>query len=151
MSQPVHTITPDKPLSEAAHLLLSAHISGLPVVDKNDHLVGIVTEADFLTAIGVPCHSPAHNVWQTLESMFSQPLQLREPSENVAALMVVDVVTVRPEQTLHDAVKAMKAHLVKRLVVVDQHRSPVGMLTRSDLVRVFFERIGGPKPLHPGN
>jgi sulfide:quinone oxidoreductase len=150
MSQPVHTITPDQPLSEAAGRLLSARISGLPVVNKSNRLVGIVTEADFLCAIGVPCHLPTHNVWQTLENMFSQPLQLREPGENVAALMVIDVVTVQPDQTLHDAVEAMKKHRVKRLVVVDRHRVPVGMITRSDLVRIFFERMRDTKTAHPG-
>ena len=35
----------------------------------------------------------------------------------------------------------MRAHRVKRLVVVDPQQTPVGMITRSDLVRIFFERI----------
>jgi CBS-domain-containing membrane protein len=148
MSRPVRTIMADAPLSEAAHLLLTGHISGLPVVDRENHLTGIITEADFLCAIGLPCHQPTHNLWQTLEGMFSQPLQLREPSENVGALMVVDVITVQPRQTLHDAVAAMKTHRVKRLVVVDDQRTPVGMITRSDLVRVFFERVRGKEPAH---
>lgn len=146
MSRPVQTITADAPLSEAAHLLLTGRISGLPVVDRDDHLIGIITEADFLCAVGVPCHPPTHNLWQTLEGMFSQPLQLREPSENVGALMVVDVITVRPQQTLHEAVEAMKTHRVKRLVVIDNQRTPIGMITRSDLVRVFFERVRGKGP-----
>lgn len=141
MSQPVHTIQPEASLGEAAKVLLSARISGLPVVSPSNRLIGIITEADFLSAIGVPCHLPTHNFWQALSGMFSQPLQLHEPNENVGALMVSKVVTVRPEQTLHEAVEAMKSHRVKRLVVVDGQQSPVGMLTRSDLVRVFFEHI----------
>jgi CBS domain-containing membrane protein len=141
MSHPVHTIQADASLGEAASVLLSQRISGLPVVNKNKHLIGLITEADFLCAIGVPCHLPTHNLWQTLSGMFSQPVQLHEPNENVGALMVTEVVTVRSEQTLHDAVEAMKSHRVKRLVVVDAQRTPVGMLTRSDLVRVFFERV----------
>ena len=141
MSQPVHTIHADASLGEAASVLLSQRISGLPVVNKNNHVIGIITEADFLCAIGVPCHLPTHNLWQTLSGMFSQPVQLHEPNENVGALMVTEVVTVLPEQTLHEAVEAMKSHRVKRLVVVDGKQKPVGVLTRSDLVRVFFERI----------
>ena len=141
MSQPVQTIMPDATLGEAAHLMLTLQISGLPVVDPLKRLVGIITEADLLNAVGVPCHHPAHNLWQTLEGMFSGPIQLREPSETVGALMVNEVVTVRPEQSLHDALDAMKAHRVKRLVVIDAERHPVGIITRSNLVRVFFERI----------
>ena len=141
MSRPVHTIHADASLGEAAEVLLSERISGLPVVNTSDQLIGIITEADFLSAIGVPCHPPTHNFWQALSGMFSQPLQLHEPNENVGALMVSEVVTVHPEQTLHDAVESMKSHRVKRLVVIDGQQSPIGMLTRSDLVRVFFERI----------
>jgi CBS-domain-containing membrane protein len=141
MSQPLHTIQAHVSLGEAAQVLLSERISGLPVVDTAGHLIGIITEADFLSAIGVPCHPPTHNFWQTLSGMFSQPLHLHEPNENVGALMVSEVVTAQPEQTLHEAVAAMKSHRVKRLVVVDEQHAPVGMLTRSDLVRVFFERI----------
>ena len=141
MSRPVRTIHADASLGEAAAVLLSKRISGLPVVDAGNKVIGIITEADFLTAIGVPCHLPTHNFWQTLSGMFSQPLHLHEPNENVGALMVSEVVTVKPNQTLHDAVEAMKTHRVKRLVVVDEKRSPIGMLTRSDLVRLFFQRI----------
>lgn len=141
MSRPVHTVHADTSLGEAASILLSKRISGLPVIDTRGRLAGIITEADFLSAIGVPCHLPTHNFWQTLSGMFSQPLHLHQPNENVGALMVHDVVTVRPEHTLHESVEVMKQHRVKRLVVVDEHRSPVGMVTRSDLVRVFFQRI----------
>lgn len=141
MSQPVQTIRADASLGEAAKLLLSERISGLPVVNPGNALIGIITEADFLCAIGVPCHPPTHNFWQGLSGMFSQPLQLHEPNENVGALMITEVVTIHPGQTLHEAVEAMKSHRVKRLVVVDAHHQPIGMLTRSDLVRVFFERI----------
>ena len=140
---PALAATPgDRPtLGEAAAVLLSKRISGLPVVDAGKRLVGIITEADFLRAIGVPCHPPTHNFWQGLSGMFSQPLPLHQPNENVGALMVREVITMQPEQTLHDAVEAMKQYRVKRLVVVDGKHSPVGMLTRSDMVRVFFERI----------
>lgn len=141
MTQPVKTVSPDTPLSEAAAMLLSDRISGLPVIDRLNRLVGIVTEADFLDAIGIPCHRPTHTLWQTLEGMFSHPIELRQPGETVSALMVTEVVTVRPEQNIDDVLNAMRSHRVKRLVVVDEQRMPLGMITRSDLVRVFFERI----------
>ena len=141
MSRPVHTIHADSSLGAAARVMLSERISGLPVVNSANRLIGLITEADFLSAIGVPCHLPSQTFWQNLSGMFSQPLHLHEPSENVGALMVTEVITVRPSQTLHEAVELMKSHRVKRLVAIDEHQSPVGMLTRSDLVRVFFQRF----------
>ncbi|MDZ7753502.1 MAG: CBS domain-containing protein [Gammaproteobacteria bacterium] len=146
MHHPVHTVGPETTLAAAAHILVEQRISGLPVVDHEDRLAGIITEADFLRAVGVPSHHPTHNLWQTLENLFIHHDEVREPEGAVAELMVSDVVTVAPDDTLHDVVDAMKRHRIKRVVVVDAGRRVVGMITRSDLVRVFFDRMRGQSP-----
>jgi CBS domain-containing membrane protein len=143
MSQPVRTVHPRTPLAEAAHLMVTERISGLPVVDDAGQLVGIITEADFLRALGVPAHQPHHNLWQTLESLFSHLVhhgELEAPDAPVTEHMVKHVVCVRPDQDLHDVIEAMKQNSVKRVVVCDNERRVLGMITRSDLVRVFFDR-----------
>lgn len=142
MSQPVRTVRPQTSLSDAAHLMVSEGISGLPVVDDNQHLVGIITESDFLRALGVPAHQPHHSLWQTLESLFSHLSrhgELEAPDDPVAEHMVHEVVSIGPGQDLHDVIQAMKQHRVKRVVVCDSERRVLGMVTRSDLVRVFFD------------
>lgn len=144
MTAPVKTIQADRSLAEAAHLLVEHRISGLPVVDEQQRLIGLVTEADFLRAMGLPSHQPHHSVWQTLESMFQHQDRVREPKGVVADLMVQDVVTVRPEQTLHEVLEVMKRHHIKRVVVCDDDRHVLGIVTRSDLVRVFFDRLRKP-------
>lgn len=141
MMQPVTTVQADCSLSEAAHLLVTLKISGLPVVDKDNRLVGIITEADFLHALGMPSRHPDHSLWQTLESMFNHHLEVRELEGRVADLMVSKVITVSPQQTLHQAVEVMKQHKIRRLVVCDDARHVVGLITRSDLVRVFFDHF----------
>ncbi len=143
MSQPVRTVHPQTPLTVAAHLMVSERISGLPVVDDAGHLVGIITEADFLLALGVPAHQPHHTLWQTLESMFSHLThhgELEAPDTPVTEHMVKNVVCVHPEQDLHDVIEVMKRNSVKRVVVCDRERRVLGMVTRSDLVRIFFDR-----------
>jgi sulfide:quinone oxidoreductase len=144
MSTPVRSIAPDTALAEAAHLLVTLRISSLPVVDAQQQLIGIITEADFLRAIGIPSHQPSHNLWQTLEAMFAHNIETSDPQGNVASLMSKDVITVEPEQNLHQVLALMKKHKVKRLVVA-QDRQVLGMITRSDLVRVFFDRIRSAK------
>lgn len=149
MSQPVSTVHPQTPLSEAAHLMVTQRISGLPVVDDAGQLVGIITEADFLRALGVPAHQPHHNLWQTLESLFSHLAHHGEPEtpdDPVTAHMVKNVVCVHPDQDLHAVIEVMKRNSVKRLVVCDQDRRVVGMVTRSDLVRLFFDRYTEARP-----
>jgi CBS domain-containing membrane protein len=141
MSQPVTTVSPAHSLAEAAHLMVTRRISGLPVVDEQDRLVGVVTEADFLRAVGVPSHHPTHSLWQTLEAMFAHDAVAVEPSGTISELMVTDVVTVGPQQTAHDVLEVMKKNRIKRVIVCDADRHVVGMVTRSDLVRVFFDRF----------
>ncbi|MCS7236628.1 MAG: CBS domain-containing protein, partial [Armatimonadota bacterium] len=48
MTSPVVTVQPDTPVKEVARILLTHHISGVPVVDEQGKLVGILTEADLL-------------------------------------------------------------------------------------------------------
>lgn len=144
MSQPVRTVHPDTPLAEAAHLMVSERISGLPVVDNEGRMVGLITEADFLRALGVPAQQPNHNIWQTLESLFTHlahHTELETPADPVSAHMVRNVLCVRPDQDLHHVLEIMCKHSVKRVVVCDEDHHVLGMVTRSDLVRVFFDRF----------
>lgn len=143
MSQPVRVVQPDTPMAEAAHLMVTERISGLPIVDDAGSIVGIITEADFLRAFGVPAHHPTHNLWQTLESLFSHlahHTEVEGPNDPVAEHMVRDVVCASPDQQLHDVLALMKHHRVKRVLICDSERHVVGMVTRSDLVRIFFDR-----------
>lgn len=143
MSQPVRTVHPQTSVAEAAHLMVSERISGLPVVDDAGHLAGIITEADFLRALGVPDQQPHHSLWQTLESLFSHLShhgELEAPDDPVSEHMVSNVVCVGPGQDLHDVIEVMKRHAVKRVVVCDNERRVIGIVTRSDLVRIFFDR-----------
>jgi CBS domain-containing membrane protein len=146
MTRPVLTVHPGTLLSEAAHLLVTERISGLPVVDDAECLTGIITEADFLRALGVPSHHPTHSIWKTLETMIghlAHHTELEVPEDPVSEHMVTDVICARPDQDLHGVIELMRRHRVKRVVVCDGERRVLGMVTRSDLVRVFFDRCTG--------
>lgn len=150
MKQSVITVTPDCSLSDAAHILVEQRISGLPVVDHTQVLVGIITEADFLRALGIPSHYPGHSLWQTLENWFSHSAPLHEPEGTVEELMMHKVFTVTPDHSLHQALTIMKQNHIKRLVVTDEQHQVIGMVTRSDLIRLFFDRFQSVKQKHCG-
>lgn len=141
MSRDVVTVNPDTPLKEAARVLLEHRISGLPVVDSEQKLVGIVTEADFLTAIGIPSHHPTHSLWHSLETMFRHEPQLRSGGATVAAIMMKEIITIEEDKTLHEVIETMKQHHIKRLVVTDEQQQVKGIITRSNLVRVLLQQI----------
>jgi CBS domain-containing membrane protein len=141
MTTDVRTVSPEASIRDAAKMLLELRISGLPVVAQEGKLVGIVTEADFLSALGIPCHHPAHSIWQTLESMFSsQPEQSLVPKK-VADIMSAQTVTITDDKTVNDVIEAMKRHHVKRLVVANEQNQVTGIITRSDLVKVLLQKI----------
>lgn len=143
MSHPVHSVTPQTSMSDAAHKLVTERISGLAVVDDDGRLLGIITEADFLRGLGVPSLEPTHNLWQTLETLFhhlAHHAELESPDDPVADHMVRDVVCASPQQHVEDVIALMHEHRVKRVLVCDGERRVVGVVTRSDLVRIFFDR-----------
>jgi CBS domain-containing membrane protein len=141
MTTDVATVHADTSLRDAARILLERRISGLPVTDANNKLVGIVTEADFLCAMGIPCHHPAHNLWQTLESMFRHhPAPVNTPSK-VADIMAKQIITIHDNNTLHEVIDTMKHHHIKRVVVTNEQQQVLGIITRSNLVQVLLQKI----------
>lgn len=141
MTTDVATVTPETSLRDAARILLELRISGLPVIDAKGLLQGVVTEADFLCAMGIPCHHPAHSLWQTLEMMFSHAPREPGDAQQVGDIMSKDVITITADDTLHDAIDLMKHHHVKRLIAVDRQHKVTGIVTRSNLVKVFLHRL----------
>jgi CBS domain-containing membrane protein len=133
------TIEPEASVTRAADLLLEHNISGLPVLDTAGKLQGIITEADLLCALGLPCHHPTQTLWQTLEALFTH-----HPSPGldgpVADIMVRKVITVAETDSLHDVIETMKKGHIKRVAVTDADNHVTGIITRSNLVRVFLEK-----------
>jgi CBS domain-containing protein len=143
MSRRIVTVRPDCTLCDAAHLMIGSRISGLPVVNGDERLIGVVTEADFLRALGIPSHHPAQSVWHTLEAIFAHDVALKEECNPVSEIMVTDVVCAMPEWTVLEVIEVMKRNRVKRVIVCDALKHVCGMITRSDLVRVFIGWMSG--------
>ncbi|MDY6978814.1 MAG: CBS domain-containing protein [Pseudomonadota bacterium] len=141
MTPDIITVTPDTALSDAARILVEKRISGLPVTDEDGKLVGVVTEADFLCAMGIPCHHPTHSVWQTLENLFRHPPRTTDMPSRVGDVMVTRVVSIHENQTLDDVIEQMKKHHIKRLIVTDDQQRVNGIITRSNLVQVLLQQI----------
>jgi len=101
----------ETPAGELARLLDRHRIGGLPVLDHDDKVVGVVARAD---------------------------LTGRRPACAAAELMSTPAVTVHPEQRVAAAARVMERHRVDRLPVVDEEDRLIGIATRRDLLRVFL-------------
>ena len=124
------TVRPDTPVAEAQALMRSKKFHHLPVLDRERRLVGIVTEKDLLYAAPSPATSLSVYEISYLLSKLA-----------VDKVMTKKVVTVREDTPLEDAARIMADYNVGGLPVM---RGPlvVGMITESDLFRVFIELLG---------
>ena len=133
MSSPVITVPPELGLKEVAALLVRHGISAVPVVDDGE-LVGIVSEADLLLKEEHP--DPDAD----LPLLWTK--RRRAEHDKAAAtiardLMTVAVVSITPDATAAEAARRLHTAGVKRLPVVDHRGRLVGILSRSDLLKVF--------------
>ena len=113
----------DAPIEEAIELLGENHITGLPVLDANDHLVGVVSQTDLL----------AIQPW--LSAMVrGKPAGLR-----VGEIMSSPAITVPMSASLVEAARVMREYNVHRVVALDDENDPVGVLSGSDYVALVAE------------
>ena len=122
MSTDPIVVPADAPLTQAAELLERHHIHGLPVVDAFGGVVGVVSQTDMLRA-------------RTTDDLWS-----RWPGLKVRHLMSSPALTISADADVADAANRMELERVHRLVVVGPDgRSPVGVLSTTDLVHGMLE------------
>jgi len=149
MTSNVLSVTPHEPLVVAAKLMLQKKISGLPVIDDDGKLVGIVTEGDFLrrSEIGTSRERPK---WV---EFFIGPGKLadeyvRFSGRKVRDVMTRNVQTAVPETPLSEVVRIMERHHIKRLPVIEQGKM-IGIVTRANLLDAmasFVDEVGPTRP-----
>ena len=147
MTAGIATVRADAPLGEAIALMVDRHVSGLPVLDRDDLLVGILTEGDLLRRVETGTEAPRSPRW--LEILrgpgHGAAEYVRSHSRRVEDLMTRDVATVREDAPLEDVVALMEKKHVKRVPVV-RGDHVVGVVSRSDLVRALGRVLAAPAP-----
>ena len=104
-------------LAEAAGILDTKQITGLPVVDAKGVLVGVLSQTDLVRARA------------------NQHLVSNWPGLAVGQVMTKPALTVSVTATLEEAAKVMDANRVHRLVVTDGAATPIGIISTSDIFR----------------
>ncbi|MBN2295029.1 MAG: CBS domain-containing protein [Pirellulales bacterium] len=112
----VLTISADATVEEAIRHLIDNNISGMPVVDEEGYLAGIISE------------------FQLLETLYSPEVRAMP----VRDVMTKDVITVSVNTMLSDVASLMVAHRIRRLPVVNGGKL-VGIISRRDLLKYALE------------
>jgi CBS domain-containing protein len=130
MTNLVVTGRDDMSLKEAARLMSEGAISGLPVVDDQGVVIGIVSEGDFVQRAGGKRRE------SLLDLLFDHD-KAKLDAKTVGEAMTNKVVTIDQDATHATAARLMEKKGVKRLPVVDADGRLVGIVSRSDILDVF--------------
>jgi len=131
MTADVETAQPDWSLKQAARAMIESGVSGLPVVDEDGRLVGIITEADFIEAEA----GRSMGRRRLFETVFGERKTL-VPS-TVGAAMTREPISVDRNTSISEAARLMTRHNVKRLPVIDPDGRLEGIISRGDVLVAF--------------
>lgn len=132
MRVPAVSVPGDMPFLDVARTLSREHLSAVPVVDAEDHVVGVVSESDLLAkaAVMAASHRPG-----PIGRLREHRLYEKSRGETAATLMTYPAVTVHPGELVTDAAWTAARSRLKRLPVTDHHGRLVGAVSRIDLLR----------------
>jgi CBS domain-containing protein len=136
MTRRVISILPEASISEAVKLMLKNHISGLPVIEEEGKLAGIL-EGDFLRRPEIGTER-RRSRW--LDALFgpgeAADAYVHSHSRKVKDVMTRDPVTVKESTPLHEVVHLMERRNIKRLPVIRSGKV-VGIISRANLIRAL--------------
>ncbi len=137
MTSDVVSVRPDASFKEIVERLVRCDVSGLPVVDDEGHLVGIVTEADVTSKEAYGGHRRrALALLADLLSAREHRWATKAAGWEAADVMTEDVVTCSPDDEVRVVARRMLERGVKRFPVV-RSGELVGMVSRQDILRMF--------------
>ncbi|MEN8215753.1 MAG: CBS domain-containing protein [Pseudomonadota bacterium] len=136
MTRAVKTVSPETSLQEVASLMCLNRFSGLPVVDGDDKLVGVIAEQDVLRYLFPEIKDVMGGMssldFEGMEPEYKKVLELK-----TADLMSHKTLTVRPDTPILKAVSVMARYHFRRIPVADGDKL-VGMVSLGDIHRALF-------------
>ncbi len=143
MVKEVIAVGPETPVREVASLMLEKRISGIPVVDTERRVLGVVSEGDLIRRPELETdHAPRGWLSFFLSSDDRARGFVKSHGRKASEVMSQPAVCVSPDTPLTKVVQLMERHRVKRLPVID-HGALAGLVTRTDLLRAMLAHQGG--------
>jgi CBS domain-containing protein len=121
---------------QVAELLAQHRISGLPVVDGDEKVVGVISESDLMARQARDGRATPRR--RLLLSPASRRMAVKARALTAGQLMSTPPVTVHADDSIAFSARAMAEHRVERLPVLDEEDRLVGIVTRRDVLQVFL-------------
>ena len=136
----VPVVSPRADVEEVLQALLSSPLRRVVVVDDRRTVLGLISDRDILARSSA--HSRPWLVRMLLGGGAARLAGAHGEPLTATALTAPSLITVRPEDSLADAIRLMMQHQVKRLVVVDDAGRLVGLVDRREVLRLLADESG---------
>jgi CBS domain-containing protein len=137
MSTPVVAAGPQITVKNVARMMINHRVSGIPIIEEDCQLIGIITEGDLLRRVetGTERQRSRWSEWFLPNSRLAADY-VKSHARRVADIMTRDVVTVSKFAALGEIADLMEHHRIKRVPVVHDGKL-VGVVSRADLLRTL--------------
>ncbi|MBF0557562.1 MAG: polysulfide reductase NrfD [Nitrospirae bacterium] len=135
MSKRVLSVTPETPVEEVSKLLISKNISGVPVVDKENKVIGVISESDIIFNEMRREPQLAEKVGDLV--MPNMKGDERGPGVHAGDIMTSPAVTADEDTHLKELHRLIMQKKIKRVIVVNEAGHPLGVVSRADILRVL--------------
>ncbi|MFN3396847.1 MAG: CBS domain-containing protein, partial [Thermodesulfovibrionales bacterium] len=134
MTENVLTASPETPIEEIARALIKNRISGMPVVDKENRVLGVVSESDIIYR---EIHREPHLLERLGEIILPEERRKEKAGEKVSDIMTSPAITAFEDARLNELVQIITEKKIKRIVIVDREGRLKGIVSRIDIVRAM--------------
>lgn len=141
MTKDVITVSGEETLQNVAKIFIEKNISGVPVVDEQNHVIGVISEGD-LVYQQKPLAKPIFinlfdGILQIDRKEFVEGLN-KMAAYKVSQLMTKDVITAHEDTPVEEIADLMINKKINRLPIVDDEGHLQGLVTRQDIIRSVY-------------
>lgn len=147
MNSDVLSVSPDTALNEVIRILAENKISGLPVIDETDKVVGMITEKDIIGYSEKLHIIPliGFSGWVSPYYEVSDEKSLKEEigillSTKANEVMTESIISISTDASWHDIVFIMRENAINRIPVVNKEGKIMGIITRADLLNYLTQK-----------
>ncbi len=153
MTKDVLTIGPNSPILNAVEILVYKRFNGIPVVDREGTLIGLLTQHDMMLR-GTDLHLPT--LIHILKDVGTYGRDKKFVSQNMrkisdmktSDIMNAAPITLTPDAPVEEALKIFSEHHdVNPIPIVDENKKLVGVMSRYDMIKLFGNQTGIEKEL----
>lgn len=138
MMTEVISASPETTIKEVMNLFVEKKIGGVPIIDKEGKLQGIVTDGDILRVIS-PLDRRIMDYFTFITYIAEEDMESRlselADREIINIAKTHGIYTVNPEDEMEKVVSLLSKHHFKKLPVVDNNQHVVGVISRGDVIR----------------